>query len=239
MARDAVEMVVESVTQETPEVKSVRLKWPEGYAVDFKTGQFITLHWPDSPHYKRAYSLSSCALDRGYYEVTVKREGKMGTRLVDWAEVGNRLMVLPPTGVFLPVYEPDKHLLCMAGGSGVTPFRGFVREAWLRQLTTRITVLYSVKTPDEIIFKKDFEALAAAYPHFRFLVTCTRVPEGDPSWTGRRGRITLDWIQEQITDLPNTIFYACGSNEMVDALKALVLNDLKADKKQMRVEKWG
>jgi NADH oxidoreductase Hcr len=127
----------------------------------------------------------------------------------------------------------------MAGGSGVTPFRGFVREAWLRQLTTRITVLYSVKTPDEIIFKKDFEALAAAYPHFRFLVTCTRTPEGDASWSGRRGRITLDWIKEQITDLPNTVFYACGSNEMVDFLKSLVLNELKADKKQMKVEKWG
>lgn len=239
MAREAVEMVVESVTQETPEVKSVRLKWPSGYDVAFKTGQFITIHWPETPNYKRAYSLSSCALDRGYYEVTVKREGKMGTRLVDWSEVGNRLMVLPPTGVFLPMYEPHKHLICMAGGSGVTPFRGFVREAQLRQLSTRITVLYSVRTPDEIIFRKDFEALEAAYPHFRFLVTCTRVPENDGNWTGRRGRITLDWVREQVGDLAHSVFYACGSNEMVDGLKAMVLNELKAEKAQMKVEKWG
>lgn len=238
MAREATEMVVESVTQETPDTKSVRLKWPAGYDVEFKTGQFITLHWPETPHYKRAYSLSSCALDRGYYEVTVKREGKMGTRLVDWAEVGNRLMVLPPTGVFLPVYEPDKHLLCLAGGSGVTPFRGFVREANLRKLATRITVLYSVRAPEDIIFRQDFEALAAENPNFKFLVTCTRLPAG-ADWPGRRGRITLDWIQEQVTDLAHTVFYACGSNEMVDALKAMVLNELKAAKHQMKTEKWG
>jgi ring-1,2-phenylacetyl-CoA epoxidase subunit PaaE len=216
----------------------VRLRWPEGYDVDFKTGQFITMHWPDSPAYKRAYSLSSCALDRGYYEVTVKREGKMGTRLVDWATVGNRLMVLPPTGVFLPVYEPEKHLICVAGGSGVTPFRAFIREANLRKLTTRITVLYSVRQPEDIIFRKDFEALAAENPNVKFLVTCTRVPDTDP-WAGRRGRVTLDWLKEQITDLSQSVFYACGSNEMVEMIKGMVLNDLKAAKEQMKTEKWG
>jgi len=55
---------------------------------DFKTGQFITLYWPDTPAYKRAYSLSSCALDRGFYEVTVKRDGKMGTRIVVLGQTG-------------------------------------------------------------------------------------------------------------------------------------------------------
>lgn len=231
-------MVVDSVKQETADTKSVRLKWPEGYDIEFKTGHFITIHWPDAPNYKRAYSLSSCALDRGYYEVTVKREGKMGTRLVDWATVGNRLMVLPPTGVFLPVYEPDVHLVCMAGGSGVTPFRGFVREANLRKLSTKITVLYSVRVPEDIIFKTDFEDLAAENPNFKFLVTCTRAADTDP-WPGRRGRITLDWVREQITDLSKTVFYACGSNEMVDLLKSMVLNDLQAGKHQMKTEKWG
>src|ERR1051325_8537360 len=75
MAKQIVEMSVESVTPELPDTKTIRLKWPEGYNVDFKTGQFITLYWPDTPAYKRAYSLSSCALDRGAFEVTVKREG--------------------------------------------------------------------------------------------------------------------------------------------------------------------
>ena len=61
--------------------------------MDFLTGQFITVYWPHKQKYKRAYSLSSCALDRGYYEVTVKREGKMGTSIVDWAEEGDDAMM--------------------------------------------------------------------------------------------------------------------------------------------------
>src|SRR5260221_11106177 len=93
MGKVIVEMEVESVQVELPDTQTIRLKWPAGYEPDFKTGQFITLFWPDTPTYKRAYSLSSCALDRGFYEVTVKRDGKMGTRIVDWAKAGDRMMV--------------------------------------------------------------------------------------------------------------------------------------------------
>ena len=232
-------MLVEKVTLETADTKCVHLRWPEGHDIEFKTGQFITIYWPDTPHYKRAYSLSSCSLDRGFFEVTVKREGKMGTRLVDWTEVGTRVQVLPPTGRFLPVYEPGKHLICMAGGSGVTPFRGFVREAMLRNLEVRISVLYSVRNPEEIIFRKDFEDMERQYPNFKFLVTCTRVPEGDPCWTGHRGRITPEWLRELATDLPNTVFYACGPNAMVEGMEHLVTHNLQVPKAQMKTEKWG
>src|ERR1039458_4856061 len=129
MAREILEMRVELATLELPDTKTIRLKWPDGHNPDFKTGQFITLYWPDTPNYKRAYSLSSCALDRGFYEVTVKRDGKMGTRIVDWAKAGDKFFVIPPVGKFLPVFEPNKHLICIAGGSGVPPFRRFVRAA--------------------------------------------------------------------------------------------------------------
>src|ERR1051325_11782116 len=141
MAKLIVEMPIDQVTMELPDTKTIRLKWPEPYEIDFKTGQFITIYWPDTPSYKRAYSLSSCALDRGFFEVTVKRDGKMGTRIVDWARAGQKMVVIAPTGRFLPVYESNKHLICIAGGSGVTPFRGFVREATRRKLETQITVL--------------------------------------------------------------------------------------------------
>src|ERR1043165_4688086 len=233
MAKQIVEMPVESVKMELPDTKTIRLKWPEGYNPDFKTGQFITLYFPDTPGYKRAYSLSSCALDRGNYEVTVKRDGKMGTRIVDWVKEGDIFGVIPPTGKFLPVYEPDKHLICIAGGSGVTPFRGFVREATRRKLKTKITVLYSVRTTNDIIFNREFHDLAAENANFDFYVTATRLHPEDP-WTGRRGRITPEWVKEHIQDLVNTVFYACGPNELVGFAEHLVLVDMKVPKEQLK-----
>src|SRR6184192_4674152 len=195
MAKEILEMPVDTAIMELPDTKTIRLKWPDGHSPDFKTGQFITLYWPDTTNYKRAYSLSSCALDRGFYEVTVKRDGKMGTRIVDWCKPGDRMFVIPPTGRFLPVYEPNKHLICIAGGSGVTPFRGFVREATRRQLETRLTVLYSVRTTNDIIFDQEFRDLEQTNQNFNFYVTCTRLSAED-MWTGRRGRIDAPWVKE-------------------------------------------
>ena len=238
MAREPIEMTIESVTTELPDTKTLRLKWPDGHNPEFLTGQFITLYWPDSPTYKRAYSLSSCAMDRGAYEVTVKRDGKMGTRVVDWAKAGDKMFVLPPAGKFLPDYAPGKQLVCIAGGSGVTPFRGFVREATRRQLDTKITVLYSVRTTNDIIFNNEFHELATQNPNFNFFVTCTRLSEQD-TWNGRRGRISPEWLREQIHDLPNTVFYACGPNALVEFAEELVLHGLNVPKAQMKTEKWG
>lgn len=238
MAKQTVEMVIEQVTMELPDTKTIRFKWPEGYDIDFKTGQFITLYWLDTPTYKRAYSLSSCALDRGFYEVTVRRDGKMGTRIVDWAKPGDKMGVIEPVGKFLPVYEPDKHLICIAGGSGVTPFRAFVREATRRELETKITVLYSVRTTNDIIFYDEFHQLEMDNSNFDFYVTCTRLHPADP-WTGRRGRIDAARVKEHIHDLPNTIFYACGPNELVEFAETLVRQDLNIPKEQLKTEKWG
>jgi ferredoxin-NADP reductase len=237
MAKEILEMPVELATMELPDTKTIRLKWPDGHNPDFKTGQFITVYWPDTTNYKRAYSLSSCALDRGFYEVTVKRDGKMGTRIVDWAKAGDKLFVIPPVGKFLPVYEPNKHLVCIAGGSGVTPFRGFAREATRRKLATKITVLYSVRTPADIIFHNEFRELEKENPNFKFHVTCTRVTPED-NWTGRTGRIDSAWVKSQVTDLANTVFYACGPNLLVEFAESLVF-ELGAPKEQMKTEKWG
>jgi Na+-transporting NADH:ubiquinone oxidoreductase subunit F len=178
-------------------------------------------------------------LDRGFYDVTIKRDGKMGTSIVDWVEAGDKLFVIPPAGRFLPVFDPPgKHLICVAGGSGVTPFRGFVREATARDLDTRITVLYTVKTTQDIIFEKEFRELEAQNPRFKFNVTCTRLAPEDP-WTGRRGRITPDWVKSFVADPAETVFYACGTNEMVNGIEHLVLHDLGLPKEQMKLEKWG
>lgn len=239
MAKQHTEMAVEKIVMELHDTKTVVLKWPDGYPSEFKTGQFITLAFPDRPKYRRAYSLSSCELDKGFFEVTVKRDGKMGTRIVDWTEEGDVIHVLPPVGKFQPVFDPeDMHLVCIAGGSGVTPYRAFVREATRLGKRTKITVLYSVRTTEDVIFAEEFRELEQQNPNFEFKVTCTRLADDDP-WVGRRGRIDAEWIKEQIGILEKTIFYACGPTGLVEGAEELVKKELGVAKSHMKLEKWG
>ena len=238
MPKQVAEMLVENATMVLSDVKLVRLRWPVGYSPEFRTGQFITVYWPDTPSYKRAYSVCSCVEDKGYFEIGVKRDGKMGTRIVDWAKVGDKMLVLPPAGRFLPEFGPGKRMVCLAGGSGVTPFRAFAREAALRQLSTPLAILYSVRTPADVIFNDELHGLAEANRNLHFRVTCTRLTPEDP-WKGRRGRINAEWIKEQIVDLPNTVFYACGPTVMVEESERLLIHELGVAKENIRVEKWG
>ena len=49
MPKNIVEMEIEAATAELPDTKTLRLKWPDNYDPSFKTGQFITVYWPDTP----------------------------------------------------------------------------------------------------------------------------------------------------------------------------------------------
>jgi ferredoxin-NADP reductase len=42
-----------------------------------------------------------------------------------------------------------------------------------------------------------------------------------------------------VTDLSQTVFYACGPNPLVEATENLVLEELRVSKEQMKTEKWG
>ena len=60
----------------------------------------------------------------------------------------------------------------------------------------------------------------------------------DP-WDGRRGRIDAKWVKEQVGELPDTVFYACGPNPLVEFAETLVRDELGVGKEQMIIEKWG
>jgi NAD(P)H-flavin reductase len=113
-----------------------------------------------------------------------------------------------------------------------------VREATKRGLSTRITILYSVRTPEDIIFNKEFNELSDQNPHFEFHVTCTRTEADDP-WPGRKGRIDTDWVRAHVRNLEKTVFYACGPTELVEMVENIVVSEMAVPKAQMKTEKWG
>jgi ferredoxin-NADP reductase len=229
---------VVSVTQETPDVHTFRFEVPPDFPMDWKPGQFITVNFPDDPKTKRAYSLSSSPLDGNYLEVTVKLMGNFGTRFYNEAHAGTVLNVIPPRGKFVLPDDSTTPLLLMAGGSGVTPYRSMMRYIAQKKFPTRVTVLYSVRVPDDIIFKKEFEQLCAANSNFRFVVTCTRVAPEDPSWTGLRGRINADMIRQHDPDPQRTHYYSCGAREFVRSM-AQTLAEMNIPRDRIIYEDWG
>ena len=238
MAVTVVEMPITKVVQETHDTHTFRLQPPSDFLMDWLPGQFITIYLPEDPKTRRAYSLSSSPLDGHFLEITIKRMGNFGTRIYDTGVAGLHVMVIPPRGKFVLPADPSVPVMLISGGSGVTPYRSMMRYIVQRKLPTRVVNLYSVRLPEDIIFEDEFEQLCKVNPNFKFLITCTRVPPEDNSWTGLRGRVNPDMVRKFTEDTERTAYYSCGSHDFVVGTAAM-LRDMGLPKERVVYEDWG
>lgn len=129
----------------------------------FRAGQYMTLGTNvNGSEASRPYAISSApkaALDRRV-AFTVKKCGFFSGYLFDNAKVGDTFTVGDPSGEFC--YEPIKdapHIVAVAGGSGITPFYSMAQAITDGTLDVKLTIFYGAKTEEDLIFKKELDAL--------------------------------------------------------------------------------
>ena len=129
----------------------------------FRAGQYMTLGTNvNGSEVSRPYAVSSApkaALDR-HVAFTVKKCGFFSGYLFDNATVGDMFTVGDPSGEFC--YEPVKdarHIVGIAGGSGITPFYSMAQAIADGTIDLRLTILYGAKTEEDLIFKNELDAL--------------------------------------------------------------------------------
>jgi ferredoxin-NADP reductase len=230
-------VVVAEVVQETPRDRTFLFPIPAGAeeSFRFRPGQFITLRDPSwDERTQRAYSISTSPNQRESLGITVRDMGRTGEHVYHLA-AGTRLQMIPPRGAFVLDVPPDDALVLLGGGSGVAPYRGFVRYLRETGATGPVVVVSSAREPSELVFDGEFRRTAEESPWFRYVPTVTRAAEGS-AWSGRRGRVDIDLLRSVLADPQRSVVYACGPNAFVDAMTALCAS-LGVSK--VRREKWG
>lgn len=155
---------VAEVVPETTDANSIRFEIPpelrERFA--FKAGQHLTLRVTiGGEEVRRNYSLCT-APDESDWMVTVKRIG--GGIFSNWVgdhlKPGDTIDVMPPHGSFTTDFDAAKarHLVGIAGGSGITPVMSLIKTTLKYEPNSRFTLLYGNRDSNSVIF---LEALAA------------------------------------------------------------------------------
>jgi ferredoxin-NADP reductase len=230
---------VTAVVDETPRDRTLVLSvpGPNRDAFRFVPGQFVVLKDPAwDARLQRPYSLSSAPFQDGVLEVTIRDSGRMGDHLYG-ARTGQRLQVLPPRGHFVLEVRPGQDLVLLGGGSGVAPFRSFVRHLAAAGHGEPVAVLSSARVPEDLVFHGELSRLAAENPWLRYLPTVSRPPP-DSDWAGRRGRIDAALLGEVVRDPARTLLYACGPDEFVDEMERLAA-ERGVPRERVRRERWG
>jgi ring-1,2-phenylacetyl-CoA epoxidase subunit PaaE len=132
-------------------------------AFRFQPGQYLTLrHQHGGEDLRRSYSICAAA-DEGL-RVGVRRVpgGAFSSWLHRSLKAGDTLEVMEPQGRFgaaLAKGRGPRHLLCIAGGSGITPILSIVKTVLATEPGSRVTLLYGNRNAASTMFKEELEDL--------------------------------------------------------------------------------
>ena len=201
--------------RETPTVTTFRFS-TNGTGFRYRSNQAIRLVLPgvDDPRGPaRTFSLSSSPTETGTIAVTAKMTGSPYKEALHALQPGAPALAFGPLGDLF--YDPTRSSLFIAGGIGITPFRGMLRYAVDTGGTEPIVLLYSARVPEEFAFRDEIDRLARGRPALQVRYTVTRPSESRQSWPGRVGRIDEGWIEDALAALRRPKVYAVGLPQMV------------------------
>jgi glycine betaine catabolism B len=222
------------ITEQTPEIKAFRFETPK--PISYLPGQFFMARFEDDPKLQRAYSISSTPSNFSYIEITVKLVGVFTHKLFK-AKINDYLLFKGPFGKIYFDETIKDNLVMISGGCGLSAFMGIIRYWNEKKLSNKISLIYSVKTPEDILFRKELEDIKSKNPNFSCIVTVTR-SSPEHKWTGRTGRISEDLLKKNIKDIGNNLYYLCGPMEFVQTNMAF-LENLGVKKERMKTDIWG
>lgn len=216
---------VTQVVRETDEAVSIYLTEANGSPLQFRPGQFLSVDVViDGERCRRAYSLASACMPDAPRHITVKRiaEGRVSNHLNDTIRVGDELAVLGPSGSFTVEPRPvnERHLVMIAGGSGITPIMSILETVLRLENRSRVTLVYGNRGWEQVIFR---DRLAALQDELGDRLVVDHVLEHAPdAWSGGRGLLSREVLEARlealgIEDDGLQRYFLCGPTPMMEA----------------------
>lgn len=200
-----------SIKESSPSSRTYRFVPADGHVPVFRSGQYASFRFQiGNSTLTRAYSISSAPYQaRGehpFFEITVKNGPGMFVPeyMQQNLKPGDSIMVDLPFGQFY--YEPlrdTKHIVGLAGGSGITPFASMAKGIAAGKLDVDLTILYGSRDHTDICMKEDLqEAEKCGKVHV------VHIMSDDPDWTGEKGFLSRQIIEKY--SRPDSTYFFCG-----------------------------
>jgi NAD(P)H-flavin reductase len=156
----------------------------------YEAGQHVTVQTPRWPHVWRPYSVACAPRDDGLIRLHVRAVpgGWVSNALVSHTEPGDELILGPPLGTMTVRHAEDRDLLCVAGGTGLSPLKA-IAEQVIRDYAAgrrrRVFLFYGARCRDELYDLRDLWHLADACDSLQV----TPVTSDDPAFDGMQGNV--------------------------------------------------
>lgn len=217
--------------------------------LEFEAGQFVLVGVPGIAG-ARAYSMVSFDRRAERLAFVVKRKpgGAMSEWLFGRGVEGTRVALAGPFG--RAIFQPDacKHVLCVAGGSGIAGMMSILsrgcREGYFHAYDGH--VFFGVRSERDVFFLDELEALRVKSLE-RLRVTVALSDEDVPATLARRypafvfarGFVHAVAAEAMRERLANLRAYVAGPPPMVDASLAWLLREARLRPDDVRYDKFS
>lgn len=187
-------------------------------SLKYKAGQYMEWTLPhkhtDSRGNRRYFSLASSPTETTpmllvkFYEPSSSYKKSLKN-----LSEGKEIIATSLAGDFTLPSKPDKKIAFIAGGVGIAPFRSMVKYLLDTNQKRDITLLYSNKHMEDILFDDLWrKAYQVGIKTYYILTDGQSVPSG---WTGGVGHLDESSISQYVPDYGVRAFYVSGPQLMV------------------------
>ena len=212
------------IKDETPSSRSFIMSACEGYKLPFfYAGQHMSVKFCiDGRWTTRPFSISSAPMEAdrdNRIQITLRRKpgGYVSSWVWDNWKVGDEVLF---DGAFGEGYyssiRDTKHVVGIAGGSGITAFRSIALDMADTHRPEKFTILYGSRSQDDINFYDELKKLADSSDgaiDIHFILS-----EPKEGWDGETGFIGADIIKNLVPDWDKVSYYVSGPQAMYDFL---------------------
>lgn len=201
----------------------------------FEAGQYVSLKVSPLGE-RRSYSMCSTPdVSNGFQTLIDLQPMGVGGHYLKNLTFGDTVELLAPMGQFVvPADITQEHLVFVATGSGVSPFRSMIEDQLrLKQTTKKITLHWGMRHADELFWLDIWQDLVDAFPNFQFHPVLSDAPD---EWTLCRGRVT-DCLK--VHQLPaNAAYFLCGNQRMITEVTEFLTQEMQIPATDVHTEKF-
>jgi CDP-4-dehydro-6-deoxyglucose reductase len=210
---------IQSIKKLTDDVIKVSLRLPPNANLKYNSGQYVNLI---KGNLKRSYSVANAFKEKTSLEFFIKKyeKGLMSQYWFEEAKENDLLRMEGPLGSFFLRESNYENIIFLATGTGIAPIKAIlenIQKSSYDFIDKKFFVFVGARYKEDLFWEPDIHKGIT----IKYIPVLSRQKE---DWSGEKGYVQ-DAVLKYPIDLEHSQVYACGSNEMIQSAKEVIIKN--------------
>lgn len=209
---------IQAINKLNDAVIEVSLRLPPNSNFGYNSGQYVNI---TKGSIKRSYSVANAYRESGLLIFLIKKyeNGQMSNYWFEEAKENDLLRIEGPVGSFFLRETDVENIIFLATGTGVAPIKAILESITdsPNKLSNKKIWIFSGAKYENDLFWHPNELNEIS--NLKYIPVLSKASE---DWIGEKGYVQ-DILVKQNIPLENAQVYACGSNNMIESAKKLLI----------------